>query len=81
MASMAQAIRMALHYGEQKLGVTEIFGEDRVTVSHRLDDAIDKAVALAESAVRDASLGGAGVVVTGSVVTAGDAARLLRRRY
>jgi len=28
MASMAQAIRMALHYGEQELGVTEIFGED-----------------------------------------------------
>jgi 2-oxoisovalerate dehydrogenase E1 component beta subunit len=25
---MAQAIRMALHYGEQELGVTEIFGED-----------------------------------------------------
>ena len=28
MASMAQAIRMALHYGEDKLGVTDIFGED-----------------------------------------------------
>ena len=28
MANMAQAIRMALHHGEQKLGVTEIFGED-----------------------------------------------------
>ncbi len=28
MASMAQAIRMALHYGEEKLGVTDIFGED-----------------------------------------------------
>ncbi|MCM0606860.1 MAG: hypothetical protein KA715_12290 [Xanthomonadaceae bacterium] len=28
MASMAQAIRMALHYGETKLGVTDIFGED-----------------------------------------------------
>ncbi len=28
MANMAQAIRMALHYGEQNLGVTEIFGED-----------------------------------------------------
>jgi 2-oxoisovalerate dehydrogenase E1 component beta subunit len=28
MANMAQAIRMALHYGEQSLGVTEIFGED-----------------------------------------------------
>ena len=28
MANMAQAIRMALHYGEQNLGVSEIFGED-----------------------------------------------------
>ena len=59
----------------------DIFGEDRVTVSPRLDDAIDKAVALAESSVRDATLGGAGIVVTGSVVTAGDAAKLLRRRH
>ncbi len=28
MANMAQAIRMALHYGEANLGVKEIFGED-----------------------------------------------------
>jgi len=28
MANMAQAIRMALHIGEEKLGVEEIFGED-----------------------------------------------------
>jgi 2-oxoisovalerate dehydrogenase E1 component beta subunit len=28
MANMAQAIRMALHYGEKNLGVTDIFGED-----------------------------------------------------
>lgn len=28
MANMAQAIRLALHYGEEKLGVKEIFGED-----------------------------------------------------
>jgi 2-oxoisovalerate dehydrogenase E1 component beta subunit len=28
MAHMAQAIRMALHYGEKNLGVTDIFGED-----------------------------------------------------
>jgi len=28
MANMAQAIRMALHYGEENLGVTDIFGED-----------------------------------------------------
>lgn len=28
MASVAQAIRMALHYGESKLGVKDIFGQD-----------------------------------------------------
>ncbi|MBI3552062.1 MAG: alpha-ketoacid dehydrogenase subunit beta [Elusimicrobia bacterium] len=28
MANMAQAIRLALHYGEENLGVREIFGED-----------------------------------------------------
>lgn len=28
MATMAQAIRLALHYGEERLGVKDIFGED-----------------------------------------------------
>ncbi len=28
MANMAQAVRMALHYGETHLGVTDVFGED-----------------------------------------------------
>ena len=28
MASMAQAIRLALHYAEENLGITDIFGED-----------------------------------------------------
>jgi len=28
MATIAQAIRMALHYGEEHLGVTDVFGED-----------------------------------------------------
>jgi 2-oxoisovalerate dehydrogenase E1 component beta subunit len=28
MANMAQAIRLALHYGEKHLGVTDVFGED-----------------------------------------------------
>lgn len=28
MANMAQAIRMALHYGEKHMGVTDVFGED-----------------------------------------------------
>ncbi|MFM7149143.1 MAG: alpha-ketoacid dehydrogenase subunit beta [Gemmataceae bacterium] len=28
MATMVQAVRMALHYGEEHLGVTDVFGED-----------------------------------------------------
>ncbi|MGA4545026.1 bifunctional tetrahydrofolate synthase/dihydrofolate synthase [Uniformispora flossi] len=52
----------------------EIFGEDRVEVVPRLDDAIDAAVALAEDG---GDLGGAAVLVTGSVVTVGEARVLL----
>jgi dihydrofolate synthase/folylpolyglutamate synthase len=53
----------------------EVFGEDRVEISERLDDAIDHAVANAEAG---AALGGAGVIVTGSIVTVGEARHLLR---
>ena len=28
MATLVQAVRLALHYGEMHLGVTDIFGED-----------------------------------------------------
>jgi folylpolyglutamate synthase/dihydrofolate synthase len=61
----------------------EIFGEDRVHVVPRLDEAIEAAVALAdaaEAALTDEAGGGLGataVLVTGSVVTAGDAQLLL----
>jgi dihydrofolate synthase / folylpolyglutamate synthase len=60
----------------QSLAV-EVFGEDRVLVEDRLDDALDTAVARAEA---DAVYGGAGVLVTGSVVTVGEARALLGRR-
>lgn len=53
----------------------QVFGEDRVHAVPRLDDAIDRAVGLAEA---DGEPGGTGVLVTGSVVTAGDAVHLLR---
>ena len=53
----------------------DVFGEDRIEVSERLDDAIDVAVAAAEA---DAAFGGAGVIVTGSIVTVGEARHLLR---
>jgi len=54
----------------------EVFGPDRVRAADRLDDAIEAAVGLADEAAAD-GLGGSGVLVTGSVVTAGDARSLL----
>jgi dihydrofolate synthase/folylpolyglutamate synthase len=52
----------------------EIFGSGRVEVTPRLDDAIDSAVTLAEE---EGDLGGAGVLVTGSIVTVAEARTLL----
>jgi dihydrofolate synthase/folylpolyglutamate synthase len=59
----------------------EVFGEDRVTVEPRLADALDQAVALAEAGTAvSQSIGSGGVLVTGSVVTVGEARTMLRRR-
>lgn len=55
----------------------EVFGAERVTVEPRLDDAIEAAVRLAEEGSDTGALSGAGVLVTGSVVTAGEARVLL----
>jgi dihydrofolate synthase/folylpolyglutamate synthase len=52
----------------------DVLGEDRVQVRERLDDAIDLAVETAEA---DAPTGRAGVIVTGSIVTVGEARHLL----
>ncbi|MGH3391505.1 MAG: bifunctional folylpolyglutamate synthase/dihydrofolate synthase [Actinomadura sp.] len=52
-----------------------VFGAERVHVAARLDDAIDRALTLAEET---GEYRGAGVLITGSVVTAGDARVLLR---
>ena len=58
----------------------EVFGEDRVTVVPSLSDAIDQAVALAEAGEAFGDAFGAGaVLVTGSVVTVGEARAMLRR--
>ncbi|MDT4916064.1 MAG: dihydrofolate synthase / folylpolyglutamate synthase [Pseudonocardiales bacterium] len=53
-----------------------IFGADRVTVEARLDDAIEAGVRLAEDTGDDV-LAGTGVLITGSVVTVGEARTLL----
>ena len=48
----------------------DVFGDGVVHVAERMDDAIALAVELAETGVEDTS--GTGVVITGSVVSAGD---------
>jgi dihydrofolate synthase/folylpolyglutamate synthase len=67
----------------ERLAVTarEIYGEDRVSVAPRLAEAIDQAAALAEAgeAVGE-SIGSGAVLVTGSVVTAGEARTMLKGR-
>ncbi|MFK0253467.1 bifunctional folylpolyglutamate synthase/dihydrofolate synthase [Streptomyces sp. NPDC090445] len=54
----------------------EVFGAERVQVEPRLDDALEAAITLAEE---EAEYGGAGVLVTGSVITVGEARLLLKR--
>jgi dihydrofolate synthase/folylpolyglutamate synthase len=58
----------------------EVFGPDRVSVAPNLVDAIDQAAALAEARDAEAGIGSGGVLVTGSVITVGEARRLLRPR-
>jgi dihydrofolate synthase / folylpolyglutamate synthase len=54
-----------------------VFGPDRVVVAPRRDDAIDQAIGLAESADDGVSIGSGGVLVAGSVITAGEVRTLL----
>jgi dihydrofolate synthase / folylpolyglutamate synthase len=63
--------------GEAAEIAAEIFGEERVRSAGRIEDAIEDAVALADEAVEAGLPGGAGVLITGSVITAGDARKLL----
>jgi dihydrofolate synthase / folylpolyglutamate synthase len=73
----------ALDVESLALAAGERFGPDRVTTAGNLRDAIDVATALVDDATMDAADGadgggfsGTGIVITGSVVTAG-AARIL----
>ncbi|MCA2190597.1 bifunctional folylpolyglutamate synthase/dihydrofolate synthase [Nonomuraea cavernae] len=52
-----------------------LFGEDRVHLVERLDDAIDRGIAIADA---QGEFSGTGVFIAGSVVTAGDARHLLK---
>jgi dihydrofolate synthase/folylpolyglutamate synthase len=58
-----------------------IFGIDRVHVARGLDDAIDQAATLAEAGgVYGEAIGSGGVLVTGSVITVGEARAMLKPR-
>jgi dihydrofolate synthase / folylpolyglutamate synthase len=56
----------------------EVFGPERVSVEPDLPDAIETAVALAESDI-DGPQSGVGVLITGSLFTVADARKLLKR--
>ncbi|MFB4287503.1 folylpolyglutamate synthase/dihydrofolate synthase family protein [Nonomuraea sp. ATR24] len=61
----------------QELGelAEPLFGEDRVHVVERLDDAIDLGIGIADA---EGEFSGTGVLITGSVITAGDVRHLLK---
>jgi dihydrofolate synthase / folylpolyglutamate synthase len=66
----------AMDVDELAARAVEVFGEDRVVVEPLLSSAIDAALALAEEDSETPA--GTGVLVTGSIVTVGEARGLLR---
>jgi dihydrofolate synthase/folylpolyglutamate synthase len=72
----------ALDVESLALAARERFGPDRVSTAENLRDAIDLATALVDEAGVDGETGafsGTGIVITGSVVTAGAARTLFGR--
>ena len=74
----------ALDIESLALAAQQSFGPDRVITAENLPAAIDTAIALVDDAVTDAEVGsdafsGTGIVITGSVVTAGAARTLFGR--
>jgi len=56
----------------------DVFGAERVTVAPRLDEAVERAMGMADSSEGyEDAIGSGGVLVTGSVVTVGEARVLL----
>ncbi|GAA0908434.1 bifunctional tetrahydrofolate synthase/dihydrofolate synthase [Streptomyces thermoalcalitolerans] len=66
----------AMNADELAAIAVEVFGEERVQVEPRLPDALEAAITLAEE---EGEFAGGGVLVTGSVITVGEARLLLGR--
>jgi dihydrofolate synthase/folylpolyglutamate synthase len=68
----------AMKLSELEKLANEIFGKDRVTAIETLSSAIDKAIKDAKRPLSDDSVG---VLVTGSVITVGEARSIISGRY
>jgi dihydrofolate synthase/folylpolyglutamate synthase len=68
----------ALKVSELELIAAEIFGMDRVFSADSLTEAINKAI---KDSVRPLSEDTIGILITGSVVTAGEARTILRKKF
>jgi dihydrofolate synthase/folylpolyglutamate synthase len=68
----------AMQVSELELIAAEIFGIDRVFAADTLVDAIDKAV---RDSIRPLSEDTIGILITGSVVTVGEARTILRKKF
>jgi dihydrofolate synthase/folylpolyglutamate synthase len=69
----------AMSVEELALRAEERFGQDRVISAATLPDAIETAIAAVEDSAGGEGLSGSGIVITGSVVTAGAARTLFGR--
>lgn len=68
----------AMKVNELELITAEIFGIDRVFSADSLTEAIDKAI---KDSIRPLSEDTIGILITGSVVTAGEARTILRKKF
>ena len=68
----------AMQVGDLELIASEIFGSDRVFSAVSLTEALDLAI---KDSVRPLSDDTIGILVTGSVVTAGEARTILRKKF
>jgi dihydrofolate synthase/folylpolyglutamate synthase len=68
----------AMKVSELELIAAEIFGIDRVFSADSLSEAVDKAI---KDSIRPLSEDTIGILITGSVVTAGEARTILRKKF
>ncbi len=68
----------AMKVNELELIAAEIFGSDRVFSANSLTEAVDKAI---KDSIRPLSEDTIGILITGSVVTAGEARTILRKKF